>query len=145
MTEGGYVAARNEPQDTAGVRGSGVEDRLKRPGCISYLHMPAVDVLASAAFYREVFGWTIHEQKSGRVSFDDGTGTMSGAWMTDQAVSREPGFLPYIYVDDIRRTVEEIVGHGGEIVQATRAEGDLWVATFRDPAGNVLGVWQAQD
>jgi hypothetical protein len=21
-------------------------------------------------------------------------------------------------------------------------EGDLWVATFRDPAGNVLGVWQ---
>jgi predicted enzyme related to lactoylglutathione lyase len=21
-------------------------------------------------------------------------------------------------------------------------EGDLWVAVFRDPSGNVLGVWQ---
>jgi predicted enzyme related to lactoylglutathione lyase len=21
-------------------------------------------------------------------------------------------------------------------------EGDVWVATFRDPSGNVLGVWQ---
>ena len=31
---------------------------------------------------------------------------------------------------------------GGEMVDAPYPEGDLWVATFHDPPGNVLGVWQ---
>jgi predicted enzyme related to lactoylglutathione lyase len=32
--------------------------------------------------------------------------------------------------------------HGGAPVMAPYPEGDLWVATFRDPAGNIVGVWQ---
>jgi predicted enzyme related to lactoylglutathione lyase len=39
-------------------------------------------------------------------------------------------------------TLAEVVARGGEVVTAPYPEGDLWVATFRDPAGNVLGVWQ---
>ena len=31
---------------------------------------------------------------------------------------------------------------GGETVTAPYPEGDLRVATFRDPAGNVIGAWQ---
>jgi hypothetical protein len=31
------------------------------------------------------------------------------------------------------------------IVDGPYPEGDLWVATFRDPAGNVLGIWHAGD
>jgi predicted enzyme related to lactoylglutathione lyase len=31
---------------------------------------------------------------------------------------------------------------GGETVREPYAEGDLRVATFRDPAGNVIGIWQ---
>jgi predicted enzyme related to lactoylglutathione lyase len=58
-------------------------------------------------------------------------------------VSREPGLLPYIYVDDIDHVVERIVTQGGEVVKPPYPEGDLWVATFRDPAGNLIGVWQA--
>jgi predicted enzyme related to lactoylglutathione lyase len=27
-------------------------------------------------------------------------------------------------------------------IPARNPGGDLWVATFRDPAGNILGVWQ---
>jgi predicted enzyme related to lactoylglutathione lyase len=30
----------------------------------------------------------------------------------------------------------------GEIAREPYPEGDLWVATFRDPAGNEVGVWQ---
>ncbi len=36
----------------------------------------------------------------------------------------------------------KIVAEGGAVVTAPYPEGDLWVATFRDPAGNVLGVCQ---
>jgi hypothetical protein len=31
------------------------------------------------------------------------------------------------------------------IVHGPYPEGDLWVATFRDPAGDVLGIWHAGD
>ena len=35
---------------------TGVETRLARHGGLSYLHIPAVDVRQSAAFYEQVFG-----------------------------------------------------------------------------------------
>ncbi|MCU1493223.1 MAG: Glyoxalase family protein [Acidimicrobiaceae bacterium] len=120
----------------------GVESRLKRSGSISYLHIPAVDVREAAEFYESVFGWTVHGRDTDRPSFEDATGNVGGAWMTDQAISRKPGLLLYIYVDQIDVTVGLITTHGGEIVAPAYPEGDLWVATFRDPAGNVLGLWQ---
>jgi uncharacterized protein len=119
----------------------GVDPRLKRDGGISYLHLPATDVRVAAVFYREVFGWNVTNVDSERPSFDDGTGHVSGAWMTDQEISREPGLLPYIYVDDIDETVARIPAHGGEIVKPLSPEGNLLIATFRDPSGNTLGVW----
>jgi uncharacterized protein len=128
-------AATNQPAR------SSVDTRLTRAGGISYLHIPAVDVSEAANFYEAVFDWKIRGRDTARPSFDDATGHVSGAWMTGRAVSREAGLLPYIYVDNIADTVQKIEQHGGEIVVAPRAEGNLWVATFRDPAGNVLGLW----
>ena len=121
---------------------TGVETRLARPGGLSYLHIPAVDVRQSAFFYERVFGWKIRGRETNHPGFDDGTGHVSGAWVTDQAISREPGLLPYIYVDRIDDTIEQVEAQGGESVKAPYPEGNLWVATFRDPAGNVLGLWQ---
>ena len=121
---------------------TGVETRLARPGGISYLHIPPIDVRRSAAFYEQVFGWKIRGRETDHPGFDDGTGHVSGAWVTDQAISREPGLLPYIYVKRIDDTIEQIEAQGGKMVKAPYPEGTLWVATFRDPAGNVLGLWQ---
>ena len=50
--------------------------------------------------------------------------------------------MPYIYVVEIDDTVARIVENGGKIIRPPYPEGDLWVATFQDPAGNVLGIWQ---
>jgi len=119
-----------------------VDAELARDGGISYLHIPAVDARTSAEFYETVFGWTVHGKDTSRPSFSDRTGHVAGAWMTDQEVSATPGLLPYIYVDDVRTVVECIEANGGEIVVAPYAEGNLTVATFRDPAGNVMGLWQ---
>jgi hypothetical protein len=68
---------------------------------------------------------------------------MAGAWMRDQVAAREPGLLPYVYVDDLDRACASVTEQGGEIVTAPYSEGELRIATFRDPAGNVLGLWQA--
>jgi predicted enzyme related to lactoylglutathione lyase len=120
-----------------------VDTGLARHGHVSYLEIPAVDADASAAFYEAVFGWAVHRRDNGRISFDDRSGTLIGAWVTDRAAAREPGLVPYIYVAGIDRVVERILAGGGQVVKSPYPEGDLWVATFRDPAGNLMGIWQA--
>jgi hypothetical protein len=120
-----------------------VEGRLARHGHVSYLEIPALDTEQSAAFYEAVFGWCIRRRDAGHASFDDRSGDLIGGWVTGRAVSREPGLLPFIYVDRLDDIVERIVTQGGQVVTPPYAEGNLWVATFRDPAGNVMGIWQA--
>jgi uncharacterized protein len=120
---------------------SGADSRLASDGAMSYLHIPATDVREAALFYRDVFGWTIHNPDSGRPGFETPDGRLGGAWMSSQKPVGEPGLLPYIYVDDVEGAVERIVSHGGTIVTEPYAEGLLTVGTFLDPAGNQLGIW----
>ena len=117
------------------------ESRVFRRAGISYLRIPANDPQRTAAFYESVFGWTVDTNRP-NPSFEDGTGHVIGHFMADQAVAGEAGVRPYIYVERVDDTLEKVSGHGGTTVVAPYPEGDLWVATFRDPAGNVLGVWQ---
>ena len=124
---------------------SGIDARLAKNGKVSYLEIPALDVDRSAAFYANVFGWTRtgdHNDAS-RCSFEDASGDLIGAWVTGRAISVEPGILAFIYVTQIDDTVKQIEASGGELLRAVYAQGDLWVTEFRDPAGNVVGVWQA--
>jgi predicted enzyme related to lactoylglutathione lyase len=134
------VSERAEQPSTSRADHS-ADTRLATPGAITYLHIPATDVRQAAQFYREVFGWQINNPDSEHPSFDDASGNLSGAWVTDHLVVNEPGLLPYIYVDQVEETVVRIHAHGGEIVTRPFPEGLLTVATFRDPAGNVLGLW----
>ena len=135
----------NQNNDQTTRAATSVEAHSTRHGNLSYLHFPAIDVHRSAAFYEQVFGWQIRGRGTDHPSFDDGSGYINGAWVTDQAISREPGLLVYIYVDRIGDAIELIEAQGGEIVKAPYPEGNLWVATFRDPAGNVIGIWQESD
>jgi predicted enzyme related to lactoylglutathione lyase len=127
--------------DQATKTSGSVEARLARHGKVSYMQIPAIDTERSAAFYAEVFGWRVGGDRNHR-SFDDASGELIGAWVTGRAISSDPGILPYIYVVDIDEIRERIEAHSGRVVRAPYPEGDLWVATFSDPAGNVLGVWQ---
>jgi predicted enzyme related to lactoylglutathione lyase len=122
--------------------GAGVDPRLARHGALSYLEIPAIDPRQSAVFCEQVLGWTIRERAADDPRFEDPTGQLIGRWVTGRAISREPGLLPYIYVDRIDDAVARAAAHGGEVVKAPYPEGNLWVATVRDPAGNPIGLWQ---
>ncbi len=117
------------------------EPRVFRAEGISYLQIPAPDPRRSAAFFEGVFGWRVDADRDDP-SFEDGTGHVIGHFMADLSVAGEAGVQPYVFVERVDETLEKVVAHGGEVVRAPYPEGDLWVATFRDPAGNVIGVWQ---
>jgi predicted enzyme related to lactoylglutathione lyase len=111
-------------------------------GKICYLEIPAVDVEQSAAFYHAVVAWQIRRRGDGAVAFDDGVGEVSGTWVTGRPPLASPGVLIYIMVDSVTATLDAVVAHGGEIVQAIGAHPSEIIAQFRDPAGNVFGVYQ---
>jgi uncharacterized protein len=111
-------------------------------GKICYIEMPAVDIDRSADFYKRVFGWTIRQRGDGHTAFDDGVGQVSGTWVVGRPPAVAPGLLVYVMVDRIETTVEAVVAHGGEIVQPIGADAPEITARFRDPAGNVLGLYQ---
>jgi predicted enzyme related to lactoylglutathione lyase len=117
------------------------EPSVFRPNGISYLRLPAPEPERSAAFYAAVFGWEIHGDTE--PAFTDGSGHMIGHFKADLPVAGSAGVRPYIYVESVDATLERIAGAGGETATEPYAEGDLWVASFRDPAGNDVGVWQA--
>jgi len=111
-------------------------------GKICYLEIPAVDLARSIAFYQSVFGWQTRQRGDRRTAFDDGVGEVSGTWVTGRPPSGQPGLLIYIMVDSVAATADLVVAHGGEIVQPIGGDAPEITARFRDPAGNVLGLYQ---
>ncbi len=112
------------------------EHPVFRPAGISYLRIPATDPQASASFYEAIFGWNVRRDRD-EPAFEDGSGHVIGHFRTGEQSVR-----PYVFVERLDETLEKIAANGGELVEAPYAEGDLTVATFRDPAGNIIGVWQ---
>ncbi|MGB2655649.1 MAG: VOC family protein, partial [Candidatus Acidiferrum sp.] len=119
---------------------------LPRPR-VCYVEIPAKDVRQSADFYQKVFGWNIRHRESERPSFDDATGNVSGAWVTGRESAREAGLVCYVWVDSIDATLAKIAVAGGVVVESAHPDapgGSSKIATFRDPAGNLIGLYQEE-
>jgi predicted enzyme related to lactoylglutathione lyase len=111
-------------------------------GKICYVEMPATDVRRSAEFYEAVFRWNVRRRGDGATAFDDTTGEVSGTWVAGRPPSAEPGLLLYIMVDSVAAAVDAVVAHGCEIVQPIGADAPEITARFRDPGGNVIGLYK---
>jgi predicted enzyme related to lactoylglutathione lyase len=123
------------------VPNDGGDHPVFRRGGISDLRSPATDPATSADFYEAVFGWRVRRGREDP-AFEDGSGHVIGHFRSDHAVAGEDGVRPYVFVENLNDALEKIRARGCEVVTDPYPEGDLWVALFRDPAGNVVGVWQ---
>ena len=120
---------------------------------VVHFEVPFEDEKRARGFYGDVFGWETTSLP------DLGGYVIASTGPTDERIGpSEPGFInggmfkreaPYtgpmitIGVDDIDSTLEQVVAHGGEIVQARQAVGDMgFTGYFSDTEGNVIGLWQ---
>ena len=62
--------------------------------------------------------------------------------MLGRPASPAPGLLVYIMVDSVAATIVAILAQGGQLVQPIGADAPEITARFRDPGGNVLGIYQ---
>lgn len=113
-----------------------------RNGKICYIEIPATDVARSSDFYSKVFGWNMRTRGDGATAFDDSIGEVSGAFVLERPPATQPGFMIYVMVDSVATTAAVVVANGGEIVQPIGADAPEITARFRDPGGNVVGLYQ---
>jgi uncharacterized protein len=117
------------------------------PGTPSWVELSSPDTGASAAFYRELFGWEATEpgpveETGGYRMFQQG-GKNVGGLMGHMQEGQPTAWSTYISVadaDDIARRVQEA---GGSVVVEPMDVMDLGrMGFFADPTGAVFGVWQ---
>ena len=110
-------------------------------GKICYIELPASDVPTSAAFYSTAFGWDISDRGDGTTSFVDTVGQVSGSFVVG-VPPNVPGIVISIMVADITAAITAIEANGGVITQPVGKDLPEITARFRDPAGNVMGLYQ---
>jgi PhnB protein len=109
-------------------------------GQLCYLQIPADDVEISARFYERVFGWSVEPPGSG---FE--APGLIGQWVTDRPASPQAGPVGWINVPDLRRALEEAVTAGATLREEPTPDGPRQLASFLDPAGNLIGIFQQGD
>lgn len=111
-------------------------------GKICYIDFPARNARVSADFYHKVFGWKIRTRGDGSLSFDDGVNQVSGTWSVGRPPSSTPGMIVYVMVNDIHATVDAVIANGGEITRPVDPASREITALFRDPGGNIVGLYK---
>jgi uncharacterized protein len=123
-------------------------------GRVVHFEIPFENGDRARDFYRETFGWTL--QDIPEMSY-----TMVNSGPTsDQGVPNEPGFINggmlkrdqspttgtvlVIDVASIDSALKQIERLGGATVVSKEPVGDMgFVAYFKDPEGNVVGLWES--
>ncbi len=111
-------------------------------GKICYIEIPALDIARSADFFSTVFGWRTRKRGDGALAFDDGVGEVSGTWVLGRPPMSDVGLLIYVMVDSVAEAIDQVVANGGVIVQPIGADAPEITARFRDPGGNIFGLYQ---
>ena len=122
---------------------------------VVHFEIPAEDVERAKGFYGSVFGWHLETMQmpggeytsAMTTAVDDQTqqpsepGAINGGLM--QRTEQTPSPVITIDVDAIDDTLQEVEAAGGTTVTPrTEIQGMGAFAYFKDPDGNVMGLWE---
>lgn len=121
---------------------------------VSRFEIPARDAQCLARFYREAFGWTVEPlawegapyftiRGSRRESPVGGEG-IHGGLTADPAHAPHPLLVVHVEGATLEECLARVEAAGGSVDLPPAAVGDMGrFARFRDPEGNLLGLWQS--
>jgi len=121
-----------------------VVDMRHQHHSIDYVEIQVDDVRAAKAFYGGVFGWRFNDYGDdyAGIQASDGDGEVGGLTAGDQR-----GGAPLVLVisEDLDGSLRAVDGAGGDVVEGPFDYPGGRRFHFRDPSGNVLGVFQPSD
>jgi len=118
-----------------------------------WIEIKTRDIEKTANFYENLFGWRVIEKDTADGFdvwiFDTGGEPRvqnlrrGGIWLRP---SGEPlGIVVYVEVDDIETILKKVRELGGKVVTPKTPQGPNFRATFTDPSGNILALWEETD
>ena len=124
-------------------------------GQVVHFEIPAEDLSRAKEFYRSTFGWELDTMQMGEGEYTSvrttpvgenqmptEPGAINGGMM--QRSAQTPAPVITIAVESIDATIKDIESGGGSTVQPrTPIPGMGAFAYFKDPEGNVMGLWES--
>ncbi|HEV8339394.1 MAG TPA: VOC family protein [bacterium] len=113
------------------------------PG-FTHIEIPTRDLKRAKNFYGRVFGWTFEDWGKEYALFSPPGGGVGGGLYKVKTVPKRAAVQAYIDVTDIDAKLKEIRQARGKVLKPkAEVEGQGWWASFADPQGVVLFLWQS--
>lgn len=110
-----------------------------------YVEIPALDIEASEAFYRDAFGWRFTPYGPAYLGIITPDGREAGGINQVGVVTPGDGPLVVLYSHDLEATYDAVIAAGGRIVREIFDFPDGRRFHFSDPSGLELAVWTRRD
>jgi predicted enzyme related to lactoylglutathione lyase len=112
------------------------------PNAFVHIELNTDDVAKAKKFYKGLFKWKTPPWGDGYTGIDVGKGT--GGGMQKKPMPGAPTmWLPYVEVDDVKKTVAKAKKLGANVQVDYQAVGDMGaIGVFIDPTGAPIGVWE---
>ena len=112
---------------------------------VTHFEIPSSNPEETMSFFKSTFGWNFQQMGSEEYWFaitgDDNESGINGAIMKRK--HPEQPLTNAISVDNIDLTIHQIAKNGGTlVVEKTPVPEAGWLAFFKDPDGNIHGLWQ---
>lgn len=112
---------------------------------IDYVEFASSDLELTKQFYQAVFGWTFQDWGQDYSSFKDGR--LDGGFYRNLDITPTEIANPLVilYAVDLEATQANVEQAGGTICKPIFAFPGGRRFEFKDPTGNILGVWSDQE
>jgi uncharacterized protein len=108
---------------------------------IIHIDIPSRDQEESGRFYQELFGWTITPVPAAHYTvWQAGEGSRGGFPSVGRG-SKAGDVRIYVASEDIDADLQKARELGAEVVEEKTEIPQGWHAVFRDPTGNLIGLW----
>jgi len=118
-------------------------------GHFCWLDLAATDACSAKIFYRNLFGWTSHEQEANGGSFirlqlsDQDVGSIYQLRETLLERGMSSHWTPYVRVNDVNDSVRRAALFGGTVVvHPFLVSGVARIALILDSVGALVGLWE---
>jgi predicted enzyme related to lactoylglutathione lyase len=114
------------------------------PNAFAHIELNTDDVAKAKKFYKSLFQWKLGAMGPDYTMIDVGKGGTGGGMQKKSMPEAPTMWLPYVQVDDVKKTVAKARKLGASVQVDYMDIGQMGaIGVFTDPSGAPIGVWAA--
>jgi uncharacterized protein len=112
-----------------------------------HAELMTTDINKSKNFYGKLFDWKLEDMQMPDMTYTminvgEGTG---GGMLKNPIPGAPSSWVPYVLVDDVKTATAKAKSLGAQVMRENIEVPEMgWFSIVTDPAGAMLGLWQAR-